>query len=475
MELQRGIVVEVKDNSDVIVLTPRGDILEVKTNEKKHQIGDPILFYERIKNQEEKHWVRRSLRYVAGIAAALLFIFCTPLQLFDSSGENEKAYAKPDAHVYIESKSNVKLDVNKRHDVVNVEPLNTPAKRVLNRMHWEGEQVGEFVKDYFVVAKKTGYLGPEDKVIIVVAPVRSPEKDNTAEIIQEEISQDLFLKENGIKAIAVTVPNVVVKKADDLGITPGKFIISLIAKATGKEIPDDVLKVATITELVNTNPIVEKILPTYTVKRLTELVQNVFASTPEDVQPTTTVTIGDNKTETVVTSNPSENATTSEDTQPSGSSTNYTDSTESDQSAPTNDSSVSNSTTSNQSEQQVVQDNSSSESSETTSNQPDQQVDQDDSSSESNTTTSNQSDQQVDQDDSSSEPNSTTSNQPTTNEGQDKDQNIDSQPKDSQPNVDQPKDNQPSETGSNQEQDGNLISAFLDQVLSKIIVGFTEG
>jgi hypothetical protein len=430
MELHRGIVVEIQDNDSVIVLTPGGDILEVKTNGKKHEIGDQILFYERVKTQEEKHWVRRSIRYVAGLAAALLFIFCNPLPLFDSSGGKEKAYAKSRAaNVYIESKSAVKVGVNKHNEVVSVEPLNKPAKRLLKELHWEGEQVGEFVENYFVAANKVGYLGPEDKAIISVDPVSKVEKENCTEIIEKELSQSHFIKENDIEVVTVTVPDVVIKKANDLRITPGKLIISLIAKATGKEIPVDVLKVAAITELVDTDPILEKALPRFTERQLEKLSQKAFASTPEDGQPTATVTTGDSKTDTVaasnpqqnVTSNPNQNVTTSEDTQPSGSSTNYMDSTESDQSASTNDSSGSNSTTSNQSEQQVEQDDS-----------------------------------------------STVSNQPATNEGQDQGQNIDNQPKDSKPNdsqsiADHPNDGQPKD---NQPQDNQLTDQPIDNQLN---------
>lgn len=45
--LRKGVVADIlEDKGAVIVLTPDGDILEVKTPKKTYEIGEQILFYE---------------------------------------------------------------------------------------------------------------------------------------------------------------------------------------------------------------------------------------------------------------------------------------------------------------------------------------------------------------------------------------------------------------------------------------------
>jgi hypothetical protein len=312
MKVYRGVVVSVQDEN-YIVITPEGELIKVKKDGQTFEVGEEILFYERIKPREGKHWMHsRTLQYTACMAAGLVIFFSSPFHISDMGGliGGKKAYA---ASIYIESKSNVKVGINKDHKVISVEPLNDSAKTVLKKMDWSGEQVGEFVKKYFSAARQTGYLGPCDKAIISVDPVNDSEKDNTTGVLQKHVRQTPFLKDNDIQVFTVTVPDVVVEKAEELGVTPGKFSIYLAATSAGKKIPVDVLKVAPVTDLVDDAPIVAKVLPNYSEKQLAQLVQQNVST------PKIGVEIPVHKTGTSTTSNTTTQNAMSKDAKPSGS------------------------------------------------------------------------------------------------------------------------------------------------------------
>jgi hypothetical protein len=312
MKVLRGVVVNVRDEN-YIVITPEGELLKVKKDGQTFEVGEEILFYERIKPREGKHWVRsRTLQYTACLAAGLLIFFSSPLSISDLGGliGDKNAYA---ASIYIESKSNVKVGINHDHEVISVEPLNDPAKKVLKGIDWNGKQVGEFMEKYLSAAKQTGYLGPCDKAIISVDSANDSKKVNTIGMLQKHVRQNPFVKGNDIQVFTVTVPDVVVEKAEELGVTPGKFSIYLAATSAGEKIPVGVLKVATITDLVDAAPNVAKVLPNYSEKQVAQLVkQNVF-------MPKIEVPITVHKNGTSTTSNTTTKNTTSKDAKPSGS------------------------------------------------------------------------------------------------------------------------------------------------------------
>lgn len=320
----KGIVVDIQDRKGaVIVLTPDGDIVEVLTNGQKFRIGDEILFYEKV--IEPKKGVRwnygRTLRYASGFAAALVLFFANPFSISDL-GLGKKLFDQKDAYaatMFIESKkSNLKVKVNKDQEVMSAEALNKPTKTVLKGVGSGDENIDEFLDAYFEEAKESGYLNPNEPIIISVdpAPALGPEKTDLLKKI-ETVS-----RENNVTAVAVPVPDTVIKKAVALGVTPGKLVISLVAKATGQVIPLDTLKTATVTELINTVPNVVEVLPTFTETQLAQLAQNAtdIISTPEkEDSATKTATAvnqpASNKTETSPTSsttNPQPSADSSE-------------------------------------------------------------------------------------------------------------------------------------------------------------------
>jgi hypothetical protein len=296
----RGIVVDIQEEKGtVIVLTPEGDVREVITNGQQFQLGDTVLFYEKvIEPQKENQWSRRVLRYASATAAAVLLFFASPLQISDlhhlgnlvdpknvSLGDLiKKNVAYADSDVYIESKSPVKVSV-KGQKVVSASALNQPAEILLKDMSWDSnDSIDGFMQSYFEEAEESGYLNPGEPVVISVdTPAPGSEKDALLKKI-ETVS-----KKHHVKVVAVAVPDEVVKKAKELGVTPGKLVISLVAKATGQAIPIDKLKTVTVAELINTVPNVVEALPRFTESKLAELVRNIsVVSAPTDSQSTET-------------------------------------------------------------------------------------------------------------------------------------------------------------------------------------------
>jgi hypothetical protein len=275
MKDHRGLVVDIIDNNLVLVLKPCGDIEKVQTNGRTYEIGEEILFYEIVKTEKVVDWPK-IVRYVSGVAVALLVFFASSLA-FGKNGimDSRDAYAAS-VSLYIESKPDIKVDINKDREVVDVHPLNKPGKRVLAKMG-RGDRdadVSEFVEDYFEAAKETGYLEPQDKAIISVVPKIEEENNDTLKEIEEAVNDSLVVKENGLQVLTVAIPEVVVAKAEKLGLTPGKFAILLTAAVSGERVPPiQELKAATVTEIIKKLPTVRVELPKYTKQQLKQLVK----------------------------------------------------------------------------------------------------------------------------------------------------------------------------------------------------------
>lgn len=306
MQIRKGVVADInKKKGSVIVFTMDGDIVEVQTNEQTYKVGDQIFFYEQPK--ETKHWIRsRTFRYVSGLAAALLLFFASPLSLSDLGLDlgnklfDKNAYA---ATLFVESKkSNLKVGLDKKQEITSVKPLSIPSQKVLKEMNWNSdEDINEFLDTYFEEAKKSDYLNSDEPVVISVesTPALGSKKDDLLKEIKT------ISKKHHVKVVTVAVPDVIVKKAEDFGVTPGKLVVALVTTVkTGTDIPVDKLKKVTIADLVNTVPDAVQALSTYTEEQLAQLAKQTLyvISVPKPQTPVTTTTkTSNNETKSTIT------------------------------------------------------------------------------------------------------------------------------------------------------------------------------
>lgn len=282
----KGIVVDkLKDENKVIVLMRNGELRKVRPH-RPYEIGEEILFKEEVVLKRVTNW-NRIFSTASAIAVACSLFFMDIPFISDSGNQSigvKDVYA---SSIYIESNADVKIDVNKDHKVIKVTPLNKSAKDVLDDLHWTGEQIDEFINDYFNEMKDEGYLDTHDKAVISVLSGDKSEVNNTLKEVKKALHKNHFLKMDRIKVLTVTLPKKVIEKAENLKLTPAKLSIACIVKSMEKNVPPiPVLKKVTVTDLINKNPIVADVLPKYSEEELAKLVEQVdLLASPETSQP----------------------------------------------------------------------------------------------------------------------------------------------------------------------------------------------
>lgn len=287
-KIHKGIVVDIlKRERKVIVLMPDGDLQKVRPH-RLYEIGEEISFRQETETKRGLGW-SRMIRYASALGVAILLIMAGMFFPVWNTSPVKDVYAE----IFIESKSDVQVKLNKEQEVIEVIPLNKSGTRVASNLDPEGESVAEFIDDYFEEMKNEGYIGAEDKAIIsVVSDDHIKSRDDIFKNVKEAIDQSDFIKSSEIEVLTVSIPYQTAQKADQLGVTPGKFSIAMIADSVGEENTPSlgILKLLTVTELISANPEAAQILTGTSEVELVELTEQHGTDIPvkaEDRQPIT--------------------------------------------------------------------------------------------------------------------------------------------------------------------------------------------
>lgn len=270
-KIHKGIVVDIlKKERKVIVLMPDGDLQKVRPH-RLYEIGEEISFRQETETKKGLGW-SRAIRYASALSVAIILVMASIFFPVWNVNSPKDVYAE----IFIESKSDVQVKLSKEQEVVGVIPLNKSGSRVASNLDPEGQSVAEFINDYFEEMKNEGYIGAEDKAIIsVVSDNHIKTRDGILKNVKEAIDQSDFIKSNEIEVLTVSIPYQTAQKADQLGVTPGKFSIAMIADSVGEENKPslDILKLLTVTELIDANPEAAKILAGTSEVELVELTE----------------------------------------------------------------------------------------------------------------------------------------------------------------------------------------------------------
>jgi outer membrane biosynthesis protein TonB len=234
--VQKGIVMEIGPQYWVI-MTPSGEFFRVPPQGKPAQIGDEVTF-ELQTRRFQLPWFPKLAWLAAAVVAFLLFLpFWTPGSVHAQT------------YLYIDSVPSLEVGVNKDGKVVKVRALNTTAQKLLPPEGWEGKQADEFVVDILHRAKQKGYLKPHDRVLVSQV---SPEgkSDPILETIQNRVSQDPQLGKAEVSFIALPLPDLVKKKAEEKNLSPAKYALWLLARQNGENIPYESLSDLSVSDLM---------------------------------------------------------------------------------------------------------------------------------------------------------------------------------------------------------------------------------
>jgi len=237
--MQRGIVIDIH-SKHWVVMTTDGLFIKVPIKDPLVTTGEEVSFS---LAQMPKKWNWK--RYVTGAVAAMFTLFF----LFSSFFENN---AHAQTYVYVEIHPGVEISLNERLEVIRVRPLDKEAKALLNQLKWDKESVKNVVVDYLNQAKKQGYLQKKDEIVISAINEKGSSRP-TLHSIRKEINQDpkIGKKELDLHVFTFPLPKEIKQKAENTGLTPGKYGVWLLSKKSGREFPVKQMSTTPISELTN--------------------------------------------------------------------------------------------------------------------------------------------------------------------------------------------------------------------------------
>ncbi|MCR6546804.1 anti-sigma factor domain-containing protein [Dehalobacterium formicoaceticum] len=234
---EKGLVMEI-DGKRMILLTKDGQFISRTISGLNPQIGDEtIIDIEKVR----KPWFYVRLLSVA--ALVMITFFTAPLwqQFLGKPAESNVL-----AYMTVDINPSIELGLDQEHKVVAVHPLNRDGKELLQKLNLTGLTSEQAVEDIIDAACQEGYLKPEknNQVIINLSekkPDAAREKDTNQPIITQAKKA---LSKNKAEA-NVTILNTdyeLREKAEELGISSGKYALLVEAKDAGLNIDVDHVK-----------------------------------------------------------------------------------------------------------------------------------------------------------------------------------------------------------------------------------------
>ncbi|SIT18812.1 Anti-sigma factor N-terminus [Kroppenstedtia eburnea] len=241
--VQKGILMEVSKRH-WIVMTPDGEFLKVPHRGREARLGEEVNFTLQ-ETPGRWGWLRRNPWIMGGLAAAVLVIAMI-LPLFQPVDVNAQSY------VYLDdTESSLVIGVNKDHEVISVDGMNSKGKRLAERikgdMAFKGVHVDDFVANLLAHAKTDykGLLNTENGVFLSQIPSNSKilageriDLEGTLNNIKEKVGRNPELKDTQL-LYTMSLPDELKSRAKEYGVSPTKYALWLLACEEGYEIRID--------------------------------------------------------------------------------------------------------------------------------------------------------------------------------------------------------------------------------------------
>lgn len=250
---KKGIVMQIKDGQ-AILMTPEGQFLRVPLSDGM-AIGQEVEVKEVVQpatKRAERSWFRGRWQQTGIVAATLLLAVG-----FWSSQSSMFVSETASAYVTVDINPSVELTINEDRDVIGLTALNDDGKQVLADLKLIGESVEEAVAAFTEAAREGGFLQDNAEIVITASDA------DTEEAAQDSLElddlegqlvgtvQDSASRHN----VQVTVESLQVSKelrnaSHDVGLSPGKYALYLMAQSNGIEVTVDELKTQPISKIV---------------------------------------------------------------------------------------------------------------------------------------------------------------------------------------------------------------------------------
>ncbi|SFA77489.1 anti-sigma factor domain-containing protein [Bacillus sp. cl95] len=201
------------------LLTPEGEFLRARKQDKQYSLGEEIHFFPLEVNQKVKDrffsFDRLSRKTIAFSTAAALLFFSVLIPL----NSDPKVYA----YMSIDVNPSIELGINKELKVIELNAYNEEGKEIIDDITgWKNKDMTVITDKILNEVKEQGYFEKNHDILISTVPTDVSESDIDVQMDEkvEEIQQHID------ESITLTVMEATEKernKAKKLGLSTGKY------------------------------------------------------------------------------------------------------------------------------------------------------------------------------------------------------------------------------------------------------------
>lgn len=215
--MKKGVILSINKRF-VTLLTPEGEFLKTKRQERTYEVGEEITFSPfkpKVTLSFSSFHLSFKKKAVLSVAAALLILFSV---LPSYSSEHVSAYMTIDVNPSIE------LELNDQLEVLKLTSLNEDGKLVIDKLtNWKGKEVKTVTNGIVETTKKLGYLKGNKQIVVSTTLLDKDKKlDKNLKEEIKEISEQGNVSQTKMKVIQATKTDR--KQARKQGISTGKYV-----------------------------------------------------------------------------------------------------------------------------------------------------------------------------------------------------------------------------------------------------------
>ncbi|MFB7642199.1 anti-sigma factor domain-containing protein [Peribacillus butanolivorans] len=215
--MKKGVILSINKRF-VTLLTPEGEFLKTKRQERTYEVGEEITFSPfkpKVTLSFSSLHLSFKKKAVLSVAAALLILFSI---LPSYSSEHVSAYMTIDVNPSIE------LELNDQLEVLKLTGLNEDGKLVIDKLtNWKGKEIKTVTNRIVETTKKLGYLKGNKQIVVSTTLLDKDKKlDKNLKEEVKEISEQGNVSQTKMKVIQATKTDR--KQARKQGMSTGKYV-----------------------------------------------------------------------------------------------------------------------------------------------------------------------------------------------------------------------------------------------------------
>ncbi|WMX57066.1 anti-sigma factor domain-containing protein [Peribacillus sp. R9-11] len=215
--MKKGVILSINKRF-VTLLTPEGEFLKTKRQERTYEVGEEITFSPfkpKVTLSFSSLHLSFKKKAVLSVTAALLILFSI---LPSYSSEHVSAYMTIDVNPSIE------LELNDQLEVLKLTGLNEDGKLVINKLtNWKGKEIKTVTNRIVETTKKLGYLKGNKQIVVSTTLLDKDKKlDKNLKEEIKEISEQGNVSQTKMKVIQATKTDR--KQARKQGMSTGKYV-----------------------------------------------------------------------------------------------------------------------------------------------------------------------------------------------------------------------------------------------------------